>query len=76
MIKLIKKCCYFLKIVSFVNTSKCFVYRKQHDLPFCHLNVKKFSTSEEPVSEVPSYYDRYIFPQPPDLVSSEEHNSK
>uniref|UniRef100_H2Z4N1 Large ribosomal subunit protein bL21m n=1 Tax=Ciona savignyi TaxID=51511 RepID=H2Z4N1_CIOSA len=26
------------------------------------------------VEHVPTYYDRFIFPQPPDVVSEEEHN--
>ena len=38
-------------------------------------SVRYFSNTEEPTSEVPSFYDRYIFPEPPDMISEEEHNS-
>ena len=33
------------------------------------------AVADEPLSEVPSFYDRYIFPEPPDLIAEEEHDS-
>ena len=38
-------------------------------------SVRKMSSFEESKSDVPSFYDRYIFPQPPELISEDEHNS-
>ena len=31
---------------------------------------------QQQVDHVPSYYDRYVFPEPPDLVTEQEHDSK
>lgn len=50
-------------------------YRCQKLIAPLQIVQRKVSTSEEPTSEVPSYYDRFIFPHPPDLVSDEEHDS-
>jgi len=37
--------------------------------------VQDMSTYEEPKADVPTFYDRYVFPEPPELISDDEHDS-